>query len=70
MERLADEEAHHLLDSLTSDQRDVVVLRLISQMSVEEVAAVLEKPPGAVKALQRRALASLRRSIAPGVVGR
>ena len=70
MERLANEEAHHLLDALTSDQRDVVTLRLISQMSVEEVAVVLEKPPGAVKALQRRALASLRRSLASGVVGR
>lgn len=66
MERLAVDEVHQLLDALTTDQRDVLVLRLISQMSVEEVAATLEKPPGAIKALQRRALASLRRRLAEG----
>ena len=70
LDRLAVEEIHHLLDGLTSDQRDVLALRLVTQMSVEEVATVLAKPPGAVKALQRRALATLRRRLAPGAVHR
>ena len=68
MERLAVEEVRRLLDVLTSDQRDVLALRLIGQMNVEEVAIALQKPPGAVKALQRRALATLRRKVAPGPV--
>ena len=64
MDRLAADGVHQLLDALTPDQRNVVALRIVGQMSVEEVAAVLEKPPGAVKALQRRALATLRRRLA------
>ena len=68
MDRLEVDGVHQLLDTLTSDQRDVVALRIVGQMSVEEVATALEKPPGAIKALQRRALASLRRRLAPGAV--
>ena len=61
--RLGTERATKLLGELSPDQRDVLALRLISQMSVAEVAVVLEKPPGAIKALQRRALATLRRRL-------
>ena len=64
MERLAVTEIQQLLRGLTDDQADVLALRLMSQMSVDEVAILLGKPPGAVKALQRRALASLRRRLA------
>jgi RNA polymerase sigma factor (sigma-70 family) len=70
MDRLAVDGVHQLLDALTSDQRNVVALRIVGQMSVEEVAATLQKPPGAVKALQRRALATLRRRLTVGAVGR
>ena len=66
MDRLAVDGVLQLLDALTSDQRDVIALRIVGQMSVEEVATTLEKPPGAIKALQRRALATLRRRLAPG----
>ena len=68
MDRLAVDGVIQLLDALTSDQRDVIALRIVGQMSVEEVATALEKPPGAIKALQRRALATLRRRLAPGAV--
>lgn len=63
MDRLAVEDVRHVLDALTSDQRDVLTLRIVSQMSVDEVATAIEKPPEAVKALQRRALATLRRRL-------
>ncbi|MCA1706067.1 MAG: sigma-70 family RNA polymerase sigma factor, partial [Actinobacteria bacterium] len=43
MERLAIGEVHQLLDALTADQRDVLALRIVSQMSVEEVATALGK---------------------------
>ena len=66
MSRLALDDVERLLGELTSEQRDVITLRLIAQMSVEEVAMALRKPPGAVKALQRRALATLRRRLGAG----
>lgn len=59
--RLATERTAEVLRDLSPDQRNVLALRLICQMSVQEVADVLDKPPSAIKALQRRALATLRR---------
>lgn len=47
------------LDELTSEQRQVVVLKFISGMSTEEIAARLGKRTGAVRALQMRALQAL-----------
>lgn len=52
-----------LLERLTDDQRDVVALRIIAGFSVEETAQILERSPGSVKQLQRRALESLRREL-------
>jgi RNA polymerase sigma-70 factor, ECF subfamily len=51
------------VDLLTEDQRAVVLLRIVADLSVADTAAVLGKQPGAVKTLQRRALAALRRSL-------
>ena len=58
-----------LLESLSPDQRDVLLLRVIADLSVAETAQTLGKGEEAVKQLQRRALASLRRRISsPGPV--
>lgn len=46
---------------LTDEQRQVVVLRFLEGWSIEDVAATLQKPPGAIKALQHRALEALRK---------
>ena len=59
-----------VLDRLAPDQRDVLALRVIADLSVDQVAAALGKQPGAVKALQRRALASLRRQLSGEGVSR
>ncbi len=50
-----------LLRQLTPEQRQVVVLRFLEGWTLAEVAEALDKPVGAVKALQHRALAALRR---------
>lgn len=63
--RIGDERARALLDQLPPDQRDVMVLRIVADLTVEQVADVLHKRTGAVKALQRRALENLRKKIAP-----
>lgn len=49
--------------TLTDDQRDVVVLRFIEGWEVDEVAHFLGRRPGAVHALQHRALAALQRAL-------
>lgn len=57
-----------MLDRLTPDQRDVLLLRLLSDLTVEQVANIVGKSPGAVKALQARGLEELRRQISRGAV--
>jgi RNA polymerase sigma-70 factor (ECF subfamily) len=47
------------LRSLTQEQRDVVVLRFVADLSIADVAQLLRRRPGAVKALQSRALRRL-----------
>jgi RNA polymerase sigma-70 factor (ECF subfamily) len=49
------------LHQLTPDQRQVIVLRFLEGWENEEVAVLLNKPIGAVKALQHRALEALRK---------
>lgn len=57
---LGDRRAIRLIGSLPPAQRDVLMLRIVADLSVPEVAAVLGKRVGAVKALQRRGLTELR----------
>jgi RNA polymerase sigma-70 factor (ECF subfamily) len=69
-EALGMDRVREVLAKLAPDQRDVIALRVIADLPVDDVAAALGKQPGAVKALQRRALASLRRHLAAeGVSG-
>jgi len=49
-----------LCESLAPAQRDVLWLRLVADLTVEQVAATLDRTPGAVKQLQRRGLQALR----------
>jgi RNA polymerase sigma-70 factor (ECF subfamily) len=46
--------------ALPADQRAVVLLRILGDLTVEQVATVLGKSVPSVKALQRRALVTLR----------
>ena len=68
MRGLAEERVRRALATLTPDQREVILLRILGGFTIDEVAAVVRKRPGAVKALQARALERLRRSIASGAV--
>jgi RNA polymerase sigma factor (sigma-70 family) len=51
------------LDVLTPEQRDVVVLRVVSGLTIDEIAQVLGKRAGAIKAMQRRAFRTLARNL-------
>ena len=63
LDRLGTRWAVDALRTLTTDQREVVSLRVLADLSVEQVAAVLGKSLGAVKTLQRRGLAALARNL-------
>ncbi len=54
------------LARLTPDQRQVVTLRFLEEWDTAAIAAALNKPAGAVKALQHRALMTLRRLLFKG----
>ncbi|HUR18266.1 MAG TPA: sigma-70 family RNA polymerase sigma factor [Acidimicrobiales bacterium] len=51
------------LAELTPEQREVVVLRFVGDLPLEDVARITRRRVGAVKAMQRRALEALERSL-------
>lgn len=59
-----------VLDRLTPEQREVVVLRVVADLSVEGVARIVGKRPGAVRAVQHRAINALRDALATEAVTR
>ena len=64
-DRFERERVRAALRLLTPDQRQVMVMRYIEDWSNEEIAQALDKPVGAVKALQHRALGTLRKLLVP-----
>lgn len=52
---------------LKPDQQQVIVLRFVEQFEYAEVAAALGKSEGNIRVIQHRALAELRRLLAPEV---
>src|SRR5690606_17585366 len=53
-------ELDHLLTACTPDQRDVLLLVYVADLSLHQVAEVLDKEYNAVKATHRRAISALR----------
>jgi RNA polymerase sigma-70 factor (ECF subfamily) len=51
------------LQLLNDQQREVIVLRFVEELSIAETAQIMQKSEGAVKALQHRALETLRRHL-------
>lgn len=54
---------HAVLDTLPAEQREVVVLRFLADLPLAEVAVVVGRSLPAVKALQHRGVARLRRQL-------
>ncbi len=59
----ADPELVAALAQLTDEQREVILLRFIADMPVDEVARLTNRSAGAVRALQHRAMAQLARTL-------
>jgi RNA polymerase sigma factor (sigma-70 family) len=63
MAQIEGAEMIELLAGLSEDQRTVVALRVVAQLSLEETADVIGRSVGAVKQLQRRGLLALRERV-------
>jgi len=63
-------DAASILAGLTDEQREVLHLRLIADLSLEQTAVVTGRSVNAVKALQHRATNALRRTISEEAVTR
>ncbi len=57
------EQVLRVLALLSADQRAVLLLRVLGDLSLEQVAEALGKRTGAVKQLQRRGLIAVRKAI-------
>jgi RNA polymerase sigma-70 factor (ECF subfamily) len=66
IERLEHEDLQGILDQLSAEQREVLLLRFVGGFGVSEIADIVGKKPGAVQALQRRAFARLKKNLETG----
>ncbi|MFZ0013023.1 MAG: sigma-70 family RNA polymerase sigma factor, partial [Acidimicrobiia bacterium] len=60
LEQITTRETVAALEILTGEQREVIILRVLADLSLQQTADVMGKRVGSIKALQRRALANLR----------
>ena len=63
MRALGQESLFELIESLSTEQRQVLTLKFVFDFSNAGAAAVLGKSEGAIKSLQHRALASLQKRL-------
>ena len=63
LDRLGTETVHRLCAGLPADQRSVLLMRVLADLTVEQVAAAMGRSVGSVKALQRRGLRRLREEL-------
>lgn len=68
LERIAGDRVRALLAKLSDQQREVIYLRVLADLSIDEVARALGRTPGSVKSLQSRGFAALRREISKEAV--
>ena len=66
--RVSEGHVSKIIEGLVPGQRDVLLLRIVGGLTIDEIAQALGKRPGAVKALQRRGLAAIRRDLERGAV--
>jgi RNA polymerase sigma-70 factor (ECF subfamily) len=74
LEQIGTDRVQELLDRLSPDHREVLALRVVADLSVEQTAVVMRRSIGSIKQLQRRALIALRAHLtddpANGVTGK
>jgi RNA polymerase sigma-70 factor (ECF subfamily) len=68
MQDLAAAHVEEILEHLSVDQRDVLLLRILGGLTIAEIVQVVGKKEGAVKMLQARGIAAIRSQISLGSV--
>lgn len=63
--QMQDEAVWDAIQQLTEDQKNVIILRFGEGLTAPQVAEILDKTEEAVRALQRRGLANLRKILSP-----
>jgi RNA polymerase sigma-70 factor (ECF subfamily) len=58
----AQEAVNLLVQALPADQAEVVLLRVVGDLNVEQVSCVMGRSPGAIRALQHRAIRRLQQT--------
>jgi RNA polymerase sigma-70 factor, ECF subfamily len=61
-------ELYDAISRLPDEQREVIILRYIEGYRSKTVAEIVQKKPGAVRAIQHRAILALKRALAPGAM--
>lgn len=56
---LAAREIHRAMQALTGEQREVLILKFIDELTTSQIASILGKRPGAIRAMQMRGLDAL-----------
>lgn len=64
-DRLEVEALRASIDKLPADQSEILVLRFFNEMSVDEIAVILEKTPNNVRVLIHRARQALKKYVEP-----
>ncbi len=65
LERLDAGDAGGMLAELNDEQRDVLLLRIVAGLPIDQVATILGRSAGSVKQLQRRGLLKLKELVQP-----
>lgn len=68
LDGVGEQQVHDVLRELSEEQRSVITLRVLGDLTLEQTAEVLDKSIGAVKQLQRRGLLALRALVERGEV--
>ena len=55
------ERTRAIIEGLVPAQREVMLMRILGGLTIDEIARAIGKRPGAIKALQRRAIEAIRR---------
>ena len=63
LQHLVSDEMRRVFDQLTDIQADVLALRILGRLTLEETAQILGKRVGAIKAAQRRGLIAVQQRL-------
>jgi RNA polymerase sigma-70 factor (ECF subfamily) len=69
LDKLSGQQAANLIDSMLSgDQAEVLLLRVLADLDVDQVASIMQRSPNWVRVTQHRAVRTLTKRLGPKIV--